>query len=127
MNRLLKALLTSAGLWLVARWRHFSLDLIKIKAAMFYLRGVRVARNAFLAFVGLIALMMLAGAGFMLFHVGLFVLLPWPVNAVVLMVLGAVYMLVSVCVIRSFSTEERWMKMFKADRYAELAGKQGKP
>jgi hypothetical protein len=126
MNRFLKGLLSGVTVWLANQVRVLSLDLIKVKAACWYIEGVRAARRAYLQLVVTILCLMLAGAGFILIHVGLFALLPQPVNAIVLIALGGLYTLVGLCIIGRLGSEKTWMRMAKAERFKSPAGSREK-
>ena len=124
MMRIIKSLVGSVAVWLLARYRGLSLDLIRIRATAFYVKGVRAARSAYLGLLALLFAVVLAGAGFVLFHVGLFVLLPKPWNGIVLMALGAIYMLAALLGLRATVSEKTWMRLSQADRLvAEATGK----
>ena len=107
--------------WVVGQYRRTWLDVIKIHAAMMYLRGVQVARDVCRSLVGLAAFLLLALTGFVLVHVGVFALLPPPYNAVVLLVLGCAYIAVGLCGIRRLTSEAWWMKITQGDRCVDHA------
>lgn len=118
--RFLKRAVTAAVIWLVRRYRRISLDLLKIKGAIYYVRGVQAARS--ISIVGLLVMGLIAviGAGIALLPVGLAVLIygwsgSWIAAGLTLLVLGALYVIVPVCIFRHFLSESEWMKMFKAD------------
>ena len=119
MNRFLKGLLSGAGIWLLSQLRHLSLDLLKAKAGEWYVGGVRAARKVYLLFAALALCAVLAGAGFILLHVGLFALLPHPIDAIVLMALGAVYMLIGLGVIARLCNEKMWLRVTRAERFVK--------
>ena len=121
MNRFLKGLLSGAGVWLLAQLRHLSLELMKAKFGEWYVSGVRAAREVYLLFAALALCAVLAGAGFILLHVGLFALLPHPLDAIVLMVLGAVYVVAGLVIIGRLCNEKTWLRVTRADRFVKSA------
>ena len=123
MNGFIKSLLGGVALWLAKHFQAFSIDLLKIRAAIWYLRAVRTARQAYLLHVNLTLSVALAGAGFLMFHIGLFALLPPPFNAIALMVLGCVYTVVGLYVVNATCSEQKWMRLTGADKCASLASK----
>ena len=121
MKKFISGLLTSVALALLKSYRRVSLDLIRIEAALWYVRGVGVARQIFIGGLGVSVLVALAAVGFLLVHAGLFALLPAPAGAIVLLALGAVYLLVAVLALRHVCSEKTWMKYSKAGQYVEIA------
>jgi len=121
MNRLLKVLLKGAGLWLLNQYRQTSLDLVRIQAAIWYLRGVKTVRAVFVSLAALIGALLLAILGFVLIHVGLLGLLPAPYRFVALLVLGLIYLLIGLCVIRRLCSQKHWMRTFQAHRCVSFA------
>jgi len=109
---LFKGVLSGIAIKLLANYRHLSLQLLKIEAAKSYVHGVRMAR---LSALGLLRMGLVIGAislGALLFHVGLFVLLPWTVaaKAVLAMVLGLAYVVIGGVVLRMAMDERTWME-----------------
>lgn len=102
---------------LFGRWINGVLDSVRTEAAAAYVAGVRKARRAFIALMGLALLLLLMLSGFVLVHVALFVWLPWSlqVKALVLLVLGAVYLGAGIAVVLAISSDRTWMKFTKVD------------
>jgi len=123
VKRLLNALFGSGLVWLAGHYRRLSLDLVKIRAAIWYLKGVQAARRAFIGVVALGLCLGLVLAGFVLVHVGLFLLLPHPANAIVLLALGAIYLVGALLALRWACSEKTWLKFSNASRYTALATK----
>ncbi|MBI3986090.1 MAG: hypothetical protein HY343_04180 [Lentisphaerae bacterium] len=121
MNRFVKGLLTALAIGVARKYRQSSLDFLKIKAATAYLHGVQGAHRAIVAGILLLALLLLAAAGFVMIHVGLFLgLVSHPVlRATLFVVLGLAYMIVAVVFIRKRCSEEYWMAVTGADRLVE--------
>jgi hypothetical protein len=92
-------------------------DMLQIEAAAVYVAGVRKAHQAFIVLLGLAVSLLLALSGFVLIHVALFVWLPWslPVKALVLLVLGVVYLGGGLVVVLGLSSDRAWMRFTKVD------------
>ncbi len=103
---------------LFRRWLGRVQDILQIEAAAVYVAGVRKARQAFIALLGLALFLLLALSGFVLIHVALFAWLPWslPVKALILLVLGVVYLGGGLAVVLRLSSDRTWMKFAKVDR-----------
>ncbi len=120
---LFKGLLSGLAVKLLENYRHLSVELLKIEAAKSYLHGVRMAR---LSAVGLLRMGLLIGlvcVGAVLFHVGLFVLLPWTVKAkaVLGMVLGLAYVTIGGVALTAAMDEQTWMEKSGATKMLEDA------
>ena len=127
MKGFFSGLLRDGLLWLLQQYRRLSIDLIKIEAAIWYLRGVQAVRRLFLSALALLFCILLGGVGFLLLHIGLYALLPWPTNAIVLIVLGAIYLGIALLGLGWACSEKTWMRCSHADRYAGLALKDDPP
>ena len=103
---------------LFGRWIGRVQDILQIEAAAVYVAGVRKARQAFIALLGMALSLLLALSGFVLIHVALFAWLPWslPVKALVLMILGMAYLGGGLAVVRGLSSDRTWMRFTKVDR-----------
>jgi len=103
---------------LFGRWVDRVLDSLRTEAAAAYVAGVRKARQTFIALLGLALFLLLALSGFVLIHVALFAWLPWslPVKALVLLVLGIVYLGAGLAVVLGLSSDRTWVKFAKVDR-----------
>jgi hypothetical protein len=103
---------------LFGRWIDRVLDNLHYEAAAAYVAGVRKARQAFIALLGLAMVLLLALSGFVLIHVALFAWLPWSLTAkaLVLLGLGVVYLGGGVAVILGICSDRTWMKFAKVDR-----------
>ena len=115
-------------MWLLNKYRQTSLELIKLELAIGYVKGVRSARQAFLAVLVVVLGAGLLAAGFMLLHIGLGILLylafqNWWTVGVVLLILGTLYTLVPLFIIRRLCAEKTWMRFFKADKLVEQVTK----
>ena len=103
---------------LFGRWIDGVLACLQTEAAAVYVAGVRKVRQAFIAMLGLALFLLLALSGFVLVHVALFAWLPWslPVKALVLLVLGTVYLGSGIAVVLGLSSDRTWMKFAQVDR-----------
>ena len=123
-TRLLRTLLVTTSVWLLNKYRQTSLELIKLEMAIGYVKGVRSARQAFMTVLVVILGLALLAAGFVLLHIGLGMLLylafqNWWAVGVALLVLGTLYTLVPLFIIRRLCAEKTWMQFFKADTLVE--------
>ena len=110
-----------AVIWLLRRYEQASLDLIKIRAAIYYVRGVQSARAAAVAVMVALGLLAVMGAGFLILPFGLAILLyglshSWAAACIALLAMGALYVIVPLCILRRYYVSERaWMSFFKVD------------
>lgn len=127
-TRLFQTLVASASVWLLNKYRRTSLELIKLEMAIGYVKGVRSARQAFLAVLVVVLGAGLLAAGFVLLHLGLGILLylafqNWWGVGVAFLLLGLLYTLVPLFIIRRLCAEKTWMQFFKADTLVEQVTK----
>jgi hypothetical protein len=96
---------------LFGRWIDVVLDGLELQAAAVYVAGVKKTRQALLMM-----------SGFLLIHVALFIWLPWslPLKALILLILGVVYLGGGLAVVLRLSSDRTWMKFARVDRI--LAG-----
>jgi hypothetical protein len=101
-----------------------ALTIVKAEAAAAYVSCVMKARQAFVALLSLAVFMLLALAGFVLIHVALFVWLPWSlgIKALVLLILGVVYLGCGLACALVVSSDRAWMKFAKVDRLLAVIG-----
>ena len=124
MKQYSSPLLFRAAKWLLGRYRRTALELLRIEAAVWYVRGVNAGRLFLIGGLALALLVELLIVGFVLLHVGLYALLPAPANAITILALGAFYLLVAGLVLRWLCAEKTWMKYSKADRCVAQAIRQ---
>ena len=112
LKYLLKGSLWALAFRMLANYRNLSLQLLKIEIAKSYLHGVRMARASAIGLMQMGLLIALIGVGALLLHAGLFILLPWSVNAkaVLGMIMGVVYMLGGGFALRAGMDERTWME-----------------
>lgn len=126
---LLKRLPAALAIWLLRRYKRISLDLLKIRAAIYYVRAVQGARAAAIAALLALGLIAVMGAGFVILPIGLTILLyelshSWVAACVALLVVGALYVIVPLCIFRRLMSERAWMSFFKVqDLIARVTGK----
>lgn len=109
---LMKGLLAAIGIKLLDNYRRLSVQLLKIEAARCYVHGVQMARMSALGLMWIGFLIALIGVGALLFHAGLFILLPGSleVKAAIAMVLGLVYVALGWVALRAALDEKTWME-----------------
>jgi ABC-type proline/glycine betaine transport system permease subunit len=108
---LTKGFLVGIAIHMLDKSRYLSVQLLKIEAAKFCLHGLRIARSSALGLMRLGLLIGLIGLGMVLFHAGLFILLPWTlaVRAALAMLLGLVYVAIGSIMLHLAMAEKTWM------------------
>ena len=111
-KNLITGLLAGMAVKLVEHYRQLSLQLLRIEAAKSYLHGVRMARLSALGLMRMGLMIGLLCVGVVLFHVGLFILLPWTLaaKAVLGMVLGLAYVIIGGSALYAAMDEKTWME-----------------
>lgn len=91
---------------------------LETEAALLYVAGVRKTREAFIALLLAILVLLLMMVGFLLVHVALFLWLPWslPAQALVLLLLGTAYFGGGLAVLSTIASERAWVKFGKVDK-----------
>jgi uncharacterized integral membrane protein len=100
---------------------------LRIIAATEYVAGVRKARRAFIALLASFLLLLFLMSGFLLIHVAFFLWVPWslPVKAMVLLVLGAIYLGGGLIAVWRISSDRAWIRFTKVDRIlANVVGRE---
>ncbi len=112
MRRILAGLAGAIVAALLQEYRRVSVQWLKIQAAIWYVKGVAQARRIAVRVVSIGAALLLGTAGFILFHVGLFLWLPvsLAVKGVLLAALGLVYLVAAWLVIRALLSEGSWLR-----------------
>jgi hypothetical protein len=126
---MIKGLLAGITVKLLDSWRRLSIQLLKIEAAKFYLQGVQMARWSMISLMRTGLAIGLIGVGMLLFHAGLFILLPWTVEskAVLGLFLGLAYAAIGYVMLRAAINEKTWMeKSHVADILKEATGQSKK-
>ncbi len=120
---LFKGIMSSIAVKVLADYRHLSIQLLKVEAARSYVQGVRMARLSMIGLLQTGIMICLIGLGALLFHVGLFVLLPFTVKAKALIgvCLGLVYMICGGFALSAITDEKLWMEKSGAAKMLEEA------
>jgi hypothetical protein len=123
LKYLLNGILSGIAVKLLDNYRRLSIQLLKIEAAKSYLHGVQMAR---LSAIGLMRMGLEIGlicVGVLLFHAGLFILLPWTIGAkaVLGMCLGVAYVVIGGVALHAAMDERTWMKKSGAAEMLEEA------
>jgi hypothetical protein len=121
LSKILTGVATTVAFWIMNRYRRVSIDLIKIEAATYYIKAIQSGRQGLLAAMLVWLGIFFFALGVILLHASLFVgIYLWfqsmAAVAIGLLVLGAVYVLVILLILGQFTSEESWMKFFKADK-----------
>ena len=125
---LFKGILSAIAIKLLENYRHLSVQLLKIESAKSYLHCVQMARLLASGSMWRGLFIALIGMGALLFHAGLFILLPWSLEskAVLCLFLGAVYVVIGTVLLRSALDEKTWMEKSGASDMLEEAIGQSK-
>jgi len=109
---ILKGLLSAFIVKVMEDYRRLSIQLLRIEAAKAYLQGVQMARMSALGLMLMGLTIGLICVGVVIFHVGLFILLPWSVEAkaVLGMILGLAYAITGGLLLRFAMDERAWME-----------------
>jgi hypothetical protein len=123
-----KGIVSLIAIKLLENYRHLSMQLLKIEVTKSYLHGVRMVR---LSAIGLMRMGLVIGlidVGVLLFHAGLFILLPWTVEvkAVLGMFLGLAYVAIGCVALHADMDEKTWMEKSGAAEMLEDATRQSK-
>jgi len=118
VNYLLKGILAAVTVRVLADYRRLPIQLLKIEAAKSYLHVVRMARLSVLGLIWMGLVIGLICMGVLLFHAGLFILLPWTLKAkaVLGLFLGLAYMAAGGVALYVATDEGTWMRKSGVDR-----------
>jgi len=111
--------------WIKSSYIEPSLKVVKLRAAIYYLEGVKGAHRILILACMLVFVITLIGAGLVMVPLALLIFMPWePVTkAVVGIVIGAVYLLVPSVALITLLSEKRWMRLSGATEVLrKLAG-----
>lgn len=99
--------------WLKQAYLEPTLRLLKIRAAIYYLEGIKTARQVLILLCMLIFVITLIGAGLVLIPVALLLFMPWQpeTKAIVGLVIGIIYLLIPAIALLFLLSEKRWMKL----------------
>lgn len=87
--------------------------MLKLRAAIYYLEGVKGAHRILILICLLVFVITLIGAGLVLVPLALLLLMPWEptTKAVVGIVIGAIYLLAPAIALIFLLSEKRWMRI----------------
>ena len=99
--------------WLKSTYLEPSLKILKLRAAIYYLEGVKGARRILILICLLVFVITLIGAGLVMIPLALLLFMPWEptTKAVVGIIIGAIYLLVPAVALISLLSEKRWMRL----------------
>jgi hypothetical protein len=89
-----------------------TIDMLKIEAAILYLKALKGIRRFVIAAMLLFFFVVVFGCGFLLIPIALLLFMPWDpqTKAIVGICIGAAYVLIPVIVISMLLSEKRWVK-----------------
>jgi hypothetical protein len=99
--------------WLKSTYLEPTLKLLKLRAAIYYLEGVKGARRILILVCLLVFVITLIGAGLVIIPLALLLFMPWEptTKAIVGIVIGAIYLLVPVVALIPLLSQKRWMRV----------------
>ena len=99
--------------WLRSTYLEPSLKMLKLRAAIYYLEGVKGAHRILILVCLLVFVITLIGAGLVMIPLALLLFMPWEptTKAVVGIIIGAIYLLVPPVALISLLSEKRWMRL----------------
>jgi hypothetical protein len=99
--------------WLRSTYFEPSLKILKLRAAIWYLEGIKGARRLLILICLLVFVITLIGASLVMIPLALLLFMPWEptTKAIVGVVIGAVYLLVPAIALISLLSEKRWMRI----------------
>jgi hypothetical protein len=99
--------------WLRSTYLEPSLKVFKLRAAIYYLEGVKGAHRILILICLLVFVITLIGAGLVMIPLALLLFMPWEptTKAVVGIIIGAIYLLVPAVALILLLSEKRWMRL----------------
>lgn len=109
---LFRGVLSALALQMLNNSRRLSVQLLKIEVAKSYLRGVRLVKSTTSNLMRIGLVIGLVFVGVVLFHAGLFILLPWTLQLKALfgVLLGLGYMSIGGMMLHRYMDERWWIK-----------------
>ncbi|MBK7142091.1 MAG: hypothetical protein IPH75_08430 [bacterium] len=103
--------------WLKRTYLEPTIQILKVRAAIYYLEGVKSARQILILICLLVFVITLIGAGLVLIPLALLLFMPWApeTKAIVGLVIGFLYLLIPSVALISLLSEKRWMKLTGAN------------
>ncbi len=130
----MKKILMTGLLFLASNWfkrfspyPHATMELTKLKIAMGYLQTIRTLRLLSISFLGAGICLVLLLSGIILFHLAIFFYTPWSLEIKMAITLGCAgfYILSAAGVFIYIFSEDRWMKIFNADKMIDVLSPEG--
>ena len=123
MWRMLQSFLAGVAFRLADLWSQRSFDVLRLRLARSYAKGVVGARRLFLLYLGVIGALLLGMTGFIGLHVGLFLVVPFSLETkgVILLFLSLLYLIVGYAIVRQAVVRTTWMRLSKADQWLRQA------
>jgi hypothetical protein len=99
--------------WLRSTYLEPSIKMLKVRAAIYYLEGVKGARRILILICLLVFVITLIGAGLVMIPLALLFFMPWEpaTKAIVGIIIGAIYLLAPAIALISLLSEKRWMRI----------------
>ena len=122
-----KELLVDATIGLVNQYKAKTIDLVKIEAAVFYIRMMRLLHRQVLAFALILFLLATAAAGFVIGPLALVALAPLTreVKLMLVLLLVIVDIGVPLWMLNHFFSEKKWMELTKSNEMIDQVMKNG--
>jgi hypothetical protein len=118
LKHLFKGVLSVIAITLLTHYRHLSIRLLKIEAATAYLHGLQLVRQSAIGLIRIGLVIALIGIGVLLLHAGLFILLPWSLQAKAILglCLGTAYVIAGTVALCTTMNQKRWMEKSGASK-----------
>jgi len=99
--------------WLRSTYLDPALRIIKLRAAIWYLEGIKGARRLLILVCLLVFVITLIGAGLVVLPLALLLFMPWEPTTKAIVVVGIceLYLLVPAVALFSLLSEKRWMRI----------------
>ena len=110
---------------LVESYIRTALDLLKIEAAITYLKIIKGTRRFFIVLALLVFCAVVFACGFLIIPIALLLFMPWEpqTKAIVGVIIGAAYILVPLIVVASLLSEKRWVRMSRVNELLKDVGR----
>ncbi len=116
-----KELFIDGAIDAVKQYQSKSVDLVKIEAAAWYLRGIQLVHRQALLFAFILFLVVVAAAAIVVVPFFLLTLAPWTreVKWVIALLLGAAGIAIPLLVLAHVLSEKNWMRFTKSGEFIE--------
>ncbi len=116
-----KELFIDGAIDAVRQYQSKSVDLVKIEAAAWYIRGIQLVHRQALVFALILFLVVIAAAAIVVVPFFLLTLAPWTKEAkwIVALLLGAVDITVPLLMLAHILSEKNWMQFTKSGEFIE--------